>query len=74
MGDVCKVMYVTLSINSDWIGDIQTVFSDLLLILQKLLYRSKHSKTCYRLATQCLLRKKRKKAVTAKKIFKTNKC
>ena len=34
--DVCKVMYVTLPINSDWIGDIQTVFSDLLLMLQKL--------------------------------------
>ena len=33
--DVCKVMYVTLPINSDWIGDIQTVFSDLLM-LQKL--------------------------------------
>ena len=29
-------MYVILHINSDWIGDIQTVFSDLLLILQKL--------------------------------------
>ena len=29
-------MYVTLPINSDWIGDIQTVFSDLLLMLQKL--------------------------------------
>ena len=26
--DVYKVMYVTLSINSDCIGDIQTVFSD----------------------------------------------
>ena len=35
--DVCKVMYVTLPINSDWIGDIQTVFSALLLMLQKLL-------------------------------------
>ena len=34
--DVCRVMYVTLPINSDWIGDIQTVFSDLLLMLQKL--------------------------------------
>ena len=34
--DVYKVMYVTLPINSDWIGDIQTVFSDLLLMLQKL--------------------------------------
>ena len=34
--DVCKVMYVTLPVNSDWIGDIQTVFSDLLLMLQKL--------------------------------------
>ena len=34
--DVCKVMYVTLHINSDRIGDIQTVFSDLLLMLQKL--------------------------------------
>ena len=34
-----KLLYVTLpinSINSDWIGDIQTVFSDLLLMLQKL--------------------------------------
>ena len=29
-------MYVTLPINSDWICDIQTVFSDLLLMLQKL--------------------------------------
>ena len=29
-------MYVTLPINSDWIGDIQTVFSNLLLMLQKL--------------------------------------
>ena len=34
--DACKVMYVTLPINSDWIGDIQTVFSALLLMLQKL--------------------------------------
>ena len=34
--DVCKVMYVTLPFNSDWIGDSQTVFSDLLLMLQKL--------------------------------------
>ena len=34
--DVCKVMYLTLLIKSDWIGDIQTVFSDLLLMLQKL--------------------------------------
>ena len=34
--DVYKVMYVTLPINSDWIGDIQTFFSDLLLMLQKL--------------------------------------
>ena len=31
-----SVMYIPLSINSDWIGDIQTVFSDLLLMLQKL--------------------------------------
>ena len=29
-------MYITLPINSDYIGDIQTVFSDLLLMLQKL--------------------------------------
>ena len=29
-------MYITLPINSDWISDIQTVFSDVLLILQKL--------------------------------------
>ena len=34
--DVCKVMFVTLPINSDWIGDIQTVFSALLLMLKKL--------------------------------------
>ena len=34
--DVYKVMYVTLPVNSDWIGDIQTVFSDLLLMLQKI--------------------------------------
>ena len=34
--DVYKVMYVTLPINSDWIGDIQTVLSALLLMLQKL--------------------------------------
>ena len=34
IADVCKVMYVTLPINSDWIGDIQTVISDLLLMLQ----------------------------------------
>ena len=33
--DVCKVMYITLPINSDWIDDIQTVFSDLILMLQK---------------------------------------
>ena len=26
IADVCKVMYVTLPINSDWTGDIQTVF------------------------------------------------
>ena len=37
--DVCKVMYVTLPIDSDWIGDIQTVLSDLLLMLQKILMR-----------------------------------
>ena len=29
-------MYVTLHINSDWIGDIQTVLSDLLQMLQEL--------------------------------------
>ena len=29
-------MYVTLPVNSDWIADIQTVSSDLLLMLQKL--------------------------------------
>ena len=29
--DVCKVMYIALLINSGWIGDIKTVFSDLLL-------------------------------------------
>ena len=34
--DVCKEMYVTLPINNDRIGDIQTVFSALLLMLQKL--------------------------------------
>ena len=34
--DVCKVMDVTLPINSVWIGDIQIAFSDLLLMLQKL--------------------------------------
>ena len=34
--DIYKVMYVTLPINSDWIGDIQTVFSDLLLMIQNL--------------------------------------
>ena len=34
--DIYKVMYVTLPITSDWIGDIQTVFSDLILMLQKL--------------------------------------
>ena len=31
--DVCEVMYETLPINSDWYS---TVFSDLLLMLQKL--------------------------------------
>ena len=35
-----KVMYVTLPVNSDWIGDIQTVFSDLLLMLQKLFWEN----------------------------------
>ena len=76
--DVCKVMYVTLPINIDWIGDVQTVFTDLLLMLQKLfsweniLLQTQY--TCYRLATQCLLRRNGKKTVTAKKIFKTNKC
>ena len=34
--DVCKVMYVTLPINSYCMDDIQTGFSDLLLMLQKL--------------------------------------
>ena len=34
--DVCKVIYITLPINSYWIGDIQNVFSALLLMLQKL--------------------------------------
>ena len=33
---VSNIQYVTLPINSDWIGDIQNVFSDLLLMLQKL--------------------------------------
>ena len=33
--DDYKVMYVTLPINSDWIGDIHTVFSDLLLMLHR---------------------------------------
>ena len=54
-------MHETLPINGDWIGDIQTAFFDLLLMLQKYshekMYRSKHSKTCYRLATQRLLRR-----------------
>ena len=31
--DVCNVMYVTLPINSDWIGDIQTVFTDVTKII-----------------------------------------
>ena len=30
--DVCKIMYVTLHINSYCIDNIQTVFSDLLLM------------------------------------------
>ena len=34
--DVCKVMYVTLPINSDWIYVIQTVFFAWWLMLQKL--------------------------------------
>ena len=37
--DVCKVVYVTLPVNSDWNDDIQSVFSDLLLMLQKLFSR-----------------------------------
>ena len=35
MSVILKVVYVTLPINSDWIGDIQSVFSYLLLMLQK---------------------------------------
>ena len=34
--DVYKVLDVTLPIYNNWIGDIQNVFFDLLLILQKL--------------------------------------
>ena len=34
-------MYVTLPINSDWIGDIQIVFSDLLLMLHKIILMRK---------------------------------
>ena len=48
--DVYKVMYVTLPINSDWIGDIQTAFSGCYWCYKKYshekMHRSKHSKNC----------------------------
>ena len=75
--DVCKVMYVTLPINSDWIGDIQTVFSALLLMLQKLFsWENVPLQTQLNLlqASCTMFIKKEWKTVTAKKIFKTNKC
>ena len=75
--DVCKVMYVTLPINSDWIGDIQTVFSALLLMLQKpFSWENVPLQTQLNLlqASYTMFFKKEWKTVTAKKIFKTNKC
>ena len=75
--DICKVMYVTLSINSDWIGDIQTIFSALLLMLQKLLsWENVPLQTQLNLlqASYTMFIKKEWKTVTDKKIFKTNKC
>ena len=74
--DVCKVMYITLTINSDWIGDIQTVFSALLLMLQKLFsWENLPLQTQRNLlqASYTIFIKKEWKTVTAKKIFKTNK-
>ena len=47
-------MYVTLPINSDWIGDIQTVFSDLLLMLQKLFsWENVPLQNCFRFFRDC---------------------
>ena len=70
-------MYVTLHININLIGDIQAVFSDLLLMLEKnilmrKLFLSKHYKTSYRLATQHLLPLRRGKSVTSKKVLNYN--
>ena len=38
------------------------------------MYRYKHSKTCYRLANNNVYYEGMEKTVTAKKLFKTNKC
>ena len=71
--DVCKVMYVTLPINSDWIGDIQTVFSALPLMLQKLFSWEKcttpNTEKNLLQASYTMFIKKEWKTVTAKKIF-----
>ena len=63
--------------NINLIGDIQAVFSDLLLMLEKnilmrKLFLSKHYKTSYRLATQNLLHLRRGKSFTSKKVLNYN--
>ena len=65
------------AINSDWIGDIQTVFSALPLMLQKLFSWENvplktQKKTCYRLATQCLLRRNGKLSQPRKYLYSPN--
>ena len=63
---------------SDWIGDIQTVFSDLLLMWQTLFSWEnvplQTQKNLLQASYTMFIKKERKKTVTAKKIFKTNKC
>ena len=69
-------MYVTYHININLIGDSQAVFSDLLLMLEKILMRksflSKYYKTSYGLATQHLLPLRKGKFVTSKKVLNYN--
>ena len=74
-GHVYKVMYVTLPISSDWISDIQTFFSDLLLMLQKIILLRKCTapNTVNLLQASYTMIIKKEKTDTAKKMFKTNK-
>ena len=68
-------MYVTLPINRNWVGNIQSVLSDYLLMLQKLFSRENVPlKTLQNLLqTSYTLFIEKEKTVTSKKIFKTDK-